>query len=174
MNAVLATARAAGSTIIHAPSGCLDFYEGTAARRRAQEAPAAPDSPEGLRDGVLKIDAEPGDGDDASAQGCVEGGYPIDQRDGGEDDDPLEHAAWAALLADAGRDPGHPWIRQTAALDIDDDCERDYVTDSGEETWNILAARGIANVVLMGVHTNMCVIGRPFGLRQVRPPPLSP
>ena len=48
--------------------------------------------------------------------------------------------------------------------EIDDDCERDYLTDSGVETWNILAARGISNVVLMGVHTNMCVIGRPFAV----------
>ena len=26
---------------------------------------------------------------------------------------------------------------------------------------------GIKNVVLMGVHTNMCVLGRPFGIRQM-------
>ena len=26
---------------------------------------------------------------------------------------------------------------------------------------------GIDNVILLGVHTNMCVLGRPFGLRQL-------
>ena len=33
--------------------------------------------------------------------------------------------------------------------------------------WNLLEQRGIDNVVLLGVHTNMCVLGRPFGLRQM-------
>ena len=27
--------------------------------------------------------------------------------------------------------------------------------------------RGIENVIVMGVHTNMCVLGRPFSLRQM-------
>jgi nicotinamidase-related amidase len=27
--------------------------------------------------------------------------------------------------------------------------------------------RGIDNVILMGVHTNICVSGRPFGIRQM-------
>jgi type 1 glutamine amidotransferase len=31
----------------------------------------------------------------------------------------------------------------------------------------LLEERGIANVILVGVHTNMCVLGRPFGLRQL-------
>ena len=31
----------------------------------------------------------------------------------------------------------------------------------------MLEARGVANVLLVGVHTNMCVLGRPFGLRQL-------
>ena len=35
------------------------------------------------------------------------------------------------------------------------------------EVWNILTSRHIKNVILTGVHTNMCVLGRPFGLRQM-------
>ena len=27
--------------------------------------------------------------------------------------------------------------------------------------------RGIENVIVMGVHTNMCVLGRPFSIRQM-------
>jgi hypothetical protein len=30
-----------------------------------------------------------------------------------------------------------------------------------------LKTRGIENVILVGVHVNMCVLGRPFGLRQL-------
>ena len=43
----------------------------------------------------------------------------------------------------------------------------DYISDNGEEIWSILEDRGIDNVILMGVHLNMCVLGRPFGLRQM-------
>ncbi len=41
------------------------------------------------------------------------------------------------------------------------------ISDSGHEIWNVLEDRGITNVMLMGVHTNMCVLGRPFGLRNL-------
>ena len=43
----------------------------------------------------------------------------------------------------------------------------DAISDSGVEIWNLLEERGINNVILLGVHTNMCVLGRPFGLRQM-------
>jgi len=33
--------------------------------------------------------------------------------------------------------------------------------------WNLLESRNIDNVILTGVHANMCVSGRPFGLRQM-------
>ena len=103
MQRVLATARSKGAQIIHAPSGCMEFYAGTPARDRAIAAPLAPNSPGGLRDGVQRIDTEPGEGDDAAALGCVEGGYPIDQRDGGEvcqsrgpthSPFPIPHVSW--------------------------------------------------------------------------------
>ncbi len=35
------------------------------------------------------------------------------------------------------------------------------------QTYNLLAERGIDNVILVGVHLNMCVLGRPFGIRQM-------
>ena len=77
--------------------------------------------------------------------------YPIDQADGGCDDGP--------------RCPeGSPWRSQIAAIEIRDE---DAISDSGVEIWNLLESRGISHVILMGVHTNMCVLGRPFGLRQL-------
>ncbi len=45
--------------------------------------------------------------------------------------------------------------------------DQDYITDDGALVWSILEDRGVDNVVLLGVHTNMCVLGRPFGLRQM-------
>jgi hypothetical protein len=56
-----------------------------------------------------------------------------------------------------------PWTRQIATLEILPD---DALTDNGQETWNLLQQRGIQNVILCGVHLNMCVLGRPFAIRQ--------
>ena len=47
------------------------------------------------------------------------------------------------------------------------DQDKDIISDSGVEIWNVLEQRGIQNVILAGVHLNMCVSGRPFGLRQM-------
>ena len=67
-------------------------------------------------------------------------------------------------LTALGRNPKAPWKSQYDVLKMD---ERDAVSDSGVEIWNLLEERGIDNVILVGVHTNMCVLGRPFGLRQM-------
>ena len=42
----------------------------------------------------------------------------------------------------------------------------DAITDSAE-TFYLMKQRGIENVIVMGVHTNMCVLGRPFSIRQM-------
>ncbi len=56
------------------------------------------------------------------------------------------------------------WSRQIDTIRIDD---RDAVSDNGQDVYNLLEAAGIDNVILMGVHLNMCVLGRPFGIRQM-------
>jgi nicotinamidase-related amidase/type 1 glutamine amidotransferase len=152
MNEVITRARDLGVFIIHAPSSCMDSYKDTVMRRRAMDAPAATNLPKDIGRWCSRIPAE------------EKGRYPIDQDDGGEDDEKDEHAAWAAKLAGLGRDPRAPWKRQYDVLKMD---ERDAVSDSGVEIWNMLEERGIDNVILLGVHTNMCVLGRPFGLRQL-------
>jgi len=75
---------------------------------------------------------------------------PIDDSDGG---------------CDSGEKPWHrAWSRQHPAIAI---APEDVLTDSGEEVWRLFRARGIQNVLIMGVHTNMCVLGRPFGIRRL-------
>ncbi|MDR2862849.1 MAG: isochorismatase family protein [Puniceicoccales bacterium] len=59
----------------------------------------------------------------------------------------------------------YPWTRQIEALTIED---KDLISDNGTEIKGYFKDKGIKNVILMGVHTNMCVIGRPFGLRAMR------
>jgi nicotinamidase-related amidase len=152
MNEFLSKARNAGALIIHAPSSCMDPYKDHPARKRAQAAPKAKNLPKDIDQWCRQIPSE------------EKGKYPIDQTDGGEDDDQAEHEAWHKKLADMGRNPKAPWKSQHAGLTIKDE---DAISDSGVEIWNLLEDRGIANVVLVGVHTNMCVLGRPFGLRQM-------
>ena len=140
INRVVCAARDRGVLIVHAPSGTIDHYRDHPARLTAMRAPGARNLPEGVRSWCQwKDDAEKA------------AGYPIDHSDGGCDCLPrcLE---------------GEPWTRQIDAIQIED---RDAISDSGAEVWNLFEARGIKNVILMGVHTNMCVLGRPFGLRNL-------
>ena len=137
MDEVLRAARAKGVFIIHSPSATMPFYEGTPARKRAQQAPAFP-APPFIHDWQHLDPAQ-------------ESALPIDDSDYGCDDVPQ-----CSL--------GEPWTRQHPALHIADE---DAVSDSGAEVYNLLQERGIENVIVMGVHTNMCVLGRPFSIRQM-------
>ena len=75
---------------------------------------------------------------------------PIDDSDGGCDGCP--------------ECPGYgAWTRQHPALAIRDG---DAITDSAEAFY-LMRQRGITNVIVMGVHINMCVLGRPFAIRQM-------
>jgi nicotinamidase-related amidase len=121
-------------------------------RGDCQSAPPAKNLPKEIASWCDRIPAE------------EKGRYPIDQSDGGEDDEPAEHSQWAAYLASLGRNPKAPWKKEINILEMK---PQDAVSDSGVEIWNLLEERGIHNVILMGVHTNMCVLGRPFGLRQM-------
>ena len=153
LNDVVAEARRRGATIIHAPSDCMAAYADHPARKRALAVPMSVSLPDDITSWCSSIPAE------------EEVEYPIDQSDGGEDDDPAEHEAWAAELTARGLNPRAPWKQQLATIEID--ADRDFITDRGDEVWSILESRGIDHVMLTGVHVNMCVLGRPFGLRQL-------
>ena len=75
---------------------------------------------------------------------------PIDDTDGGCDcDEPVKNY--------------RAWSRQIADIEIHDG---DAITDN-DEAFRLMKSRGITNVIVMGVHTNMCVLGRPFSIRQM-------
>lgn len=77
--------------------------------------------------------------------------WPIDQSDGGCD-----------CTTECKQE--NPWTHQIDAIKI---AENDAISDSGAEIYGLFNQKGIKNVILMGVHTNMCVIGRSFGLRNM-------
>jgi nicotinamidase-related amidase len=70
--------------------------------------------------------------------------------------------------SDGGADTGetdwyHAWSRQHPGISIDPD--RDGISDNGDEVYNFLQAGGRRHLLILGVHTNMCVLGRSFAIR---------
>lgn len=137
MNQVLTAARDRGVMIIHAPSNTMDFYAGTPYRQRMQHALA------------------------------FKPPVPIERRC---DVDPSREPS--LLPVDRSLDCDDPTLgpvvrfhkRQNAAIDI---IGFDGVSDDGQEIYNFCQQEGIKNIVLMGVHTNYCVLARSFGIRQM-------
>lgn len=137
MNEVIRAARAQGVLIIHCPSDTMEYYAETPQRRLAQSAPPV----------KTKIPLERWVYSDETREGKS---LPVDSSDGGCDCDPPVQSYRA-------------WTRQHPAIEI---LEGDAVTDSAEAFY-LMKQRNIANVIVMGVHTNMCVLGRPFSIRQM-------
>jgi nicotinamidase-related amidase len=140
MNQVVTAARSLGVMIIHSPSDTMKYYEGTPWRERMQQAPTAP-SPFPL---LGRCAREPEE----------ERNFPIDDSAGGCDD-PFPKAETG---------PPYPWTRENPAIDI---VGFDGVSESGQEIYNFFKQEGITNIALMGVHTNICILNRSFGTRQM-------
>jgi nicotinamidase-related amidase len=137
LNGVLTALRAAGATIIHAPSDTLAFYADSPARRRMAALPTVAPPAD------LPHDDPP---------------QPIDASDGGSDTgEVLAQLTWTR--------ENPPWKRQHEAIMIDE--ARDLITDRGAEVYSALRAYRIEQVLLMGVHTNMCVLNRSFAIKQM-------
>ncbi|MCL2624212.1 MAG: isochorismatase family protein, partial [Planctomycetaceae bacterium] len=148
MNEVITVARDQGVTIVHAPSDTLKYYEDHPARKRAQQVRTAGiETRLGRGQGLLDTE--------------IESTWPIDQSDEGCDCTPT-----------CPLGPPWPWKHQIEVLPtgvpvLTINADSDLISDSGVEIGSYFVEKGIKNVILMGVHTNMCVIGRSFGLRNM-------
>jgi type 1 glutamine amidotransferase/nicotinamidase-related amidase len=138
MNEVIKAARQKGVLIIHCPSGTLDFYKDSPQRKLAMAAPKV----------TSKVPLQGW----CHLMNAREGKLPIDDSDGGCDCTDQEY-----------RKNFQAWSRQIEAIEI---APNDAVTDSAEAFY-LMKQRSISNVIVMGVHTNMCVLGRPFAIRQM-------
>lgn len=137
MNQLVKSARETGALIIHCPSDTLDFYKDTPGRKLAQAAPKVD----------TKIELKGWCHLDEQVEGAA---LPIDDSDGGCDcAEPIKNY--------------RAWNRQHPAIEVK---TGDAITDSAEAFY-LMQQRGIKNVIVMGVHTNMCVLGRPFSIRQM-------
>ncbi|MBT5689836.1 MAG: isochorismatase family protein [Opitutae bacterium] len=145
LNGIVKTARAKGIFIIHAPSSVVDFYNDTPQRKLAQKALFAK--------APIKLSTSPRWGTAwCWTDGKREGVLPIDDSDMG-----CSCKGKKCEIREA-------WKRQNKLIEI---ATGDALTDNGQETYNLLAERKIDNVILCGVHLNMCVLGRPFAIRQM-------
>jgi len=143
MNEVISEARQHGMMIIHAPSGTLNFYEAATQRQRAIDA-AWHEAPPGF-----DLTAW------CSIDETKESGLPIDDSDGGCDkpcsngEPCIERSVWSSQIA-------------TIGIHADD-----IISDSGQEIYNLFMEHDIENIIVMGVHINMCILGRSFAIRQL-------
>lgn len=137
MNDLLRHLREQGVLIIHAPSETVSYYEQTLPRKRARQASHA-EAPSPIQ-GWCHLNPE------------QEFPLPIDDSDGGCDTIPPCEQRMA-------------WTMQHPGLEI---APQDAISADGQEIYNLIAQRQGTNVIVLGVHTNMCVLGRPFGIRQM-------
>jgi hypothetical protein len=140
INDVITAARNKGSLIVHAPSDCMDYYKNYPGRKMAQKYKSKR-AQRLLNDDSL-LDSL------LTEKNAI---WPIDQSD--EGCDCLQECTQA-----------NPWKRQIDAITI---AENDAISDAGVEIAGLFEQKKIKNVILIGVHTNMCVIGRSFGLRSM-------
>ena len=76
---------------------------------------------------------------------------PIDDSDGGSDTFEV--------------DSHKTWSRQHPGISIDE--KRDAISDDGPQIYSYCAQKHIENLLVMGVHTNMCILNRTFGIKQM-------
>lgn len=76
---------------------------------------------------------------------------PIDDSDGGSDTGETVHM--------------RSWTCQHPAIKIDQ--KKDYISDNGLQVLAILRKLDIKILLIMGVHTNMCILNRSFAIKQM-------
>lgn len=116
----------------------MSFYEGTPARKKIQEIPLL-EPPSKIIGYKLPLDPP----------------LPIDDSDEG---------------SDTGEDPPRKfqrvWTRQHPTIEIDHST--DVISDSGIEIYSFLKGKDRWKAFIMGMHANMCILKRQFGIRQMQ------
>ena len=82
--------------------------------------------------------------------GLTSPALPIDDSDGGCDT--------------PGNTEHQAWTRENPVLSIK---ANDVISDNGGEIYSLLEQKGIKNLLVMGVHANMCILNRTFAIKQM-------
>jgi hypothetical protein len=129
--------RRIGFTIVHCPSNTMDYYADHPARSRILQAP--------------QMLAEPPLEKWRPLDPTREGPLPFDDSDGG-------------CACEPKCTYSRPYTHENDGILIDPQC--DLIGD-GFEVYHALRARDIKTIFYCGVHANICIPGRPFGMRQM-------
>ena len=142
INVLLASARALGITVIHAPSDQTEYYEDHPVRLNVKSLPKQaypwPEKPR-WNDEQKKI--------------------PYGNWYGFEYEYMYPGMDWHTNR------PGTEVFGQNPEIVLD---EEDFMTDDPEEMWNIIMSRDLHTLIYVGGSTNMCLAGRPFGLLNMK------
>lgn len=142
INEFIVKLRKQGVLVVHAPFSVMKFYEGTPERALAENAPFV--------EPPVQIDWQDRDP-------STEGPYPVESEDWC-DDTPNCNVRKKEVAGE------YPWTRQIESIGIE---PGDAVSDNGQEIFNLFVQKGIKNVFVVGVHLSRCVLGRPYGIRQL-------
>ncbi len=141
LNKHLCFLREQGAVIIHCPSETLHFYKSNPARLKAASYPDTLSNRQRLEIRWAK-------------KHLKFPKHPIETRGGGCDSgerSPIDYLKWK---------------RQIESIYIDE--EKDYISESFEKIFNILKHHGIEDIIYTGVHTNMCILNRGFGMKNMK------
>ena len=148
MNRVVHAARERGVFVIHAPSSVVDFYDDAPGRRLAKTAP------------LVKPPVPISTAKRWGTGWC----WPDPKRESALPIDDSNMGCNCEVKCTLPEGDTAPWTRQIRTIDIEDG---DAISHDAQEIYNLLSEREIDDVLIMGVHLNMCVLGRPFGIRQM-------
>jgi len=138
INRSTACLRERGFHIIHAPSDTMEFYAEHPARKRLLA----------VREAIEPYDTQ-------EIPACPP--LPVDASDGGSDTPELDEFPPNTRV----------WTRQNPCIFIDEG--RDILCgDEGALLHTWLRRNDIQTLLYIGVHTNMCVLNRSFGIRPMR------
>jgi len=133
----LSRVRKQGMLIVHSPSGTMNYYKQHPARQRACSALGEPSALQGK---YIWVERDPE----------REPPLPIDDSDGGCGCTPVCVSKKV-------------FTRQSPVISIED---TDVISTDEHEICAIFDAAPIERVLILGVHLNMCILGRAFGIRR--------
>jgi nicotinamidase-related amidase len=138
-NRFMQRARETAIQIIHAPSETMAYYAHMPQRKAMEEEPMTP-PPENINKW-------------APHQFWKWGLFPL----------------WAGLDGGCFCQPkcqiSYVWKKQHERIEIH---PQDLISDNGHEIFSYLKNHKKRNIIYLGVHVNMCVLGRPFGIRAMK------
>ena len=156
LNKVVCALRDHGAFVIHCPSpppGDRDPYKDWEQRKRAHAAPRASrkDIPVKHQPGWVNLFGANWQPSNA----LKELPPPLDVSDDG-------CGCFPQCVHGVGEGKRISDCRQTPAVPIE---QEDAIAGDDHQAYNLIRERKIENVVLLGVHLNLCMLGRPYGVR---------